>query len=145
LELRSIVDMRVLGERTIILDCDVLQADGGTRTAAITGASVALAIALGKLVSAGTLKANPLKQMIAATSVGIVDGNTLLDLCYEEDSRATVDMNVVMLASGGLVETQATAEKESYSRTELTALLDLAEAGIRELFAIQQAAVAASV
>jgi ribonuclease PH len=143
--LRSIVDMRVLGERTIILDCDVLQADGGTRTAAITGASVALAIALGKLVSAGTLKANPLKQMIAATSVGIVDGNTLLDLCYEEDSRATVDMNVVMLASGGLVETQATAEKESYSRTELTALLDLAEAGIRELFAIQQAAVAASV
>ncbi len=143
--LRSVVDMRALGERTIILDCDVLQADGGTRTAAITGASVALAIALGKLVSAGTLKANPLKQMIAATSVGIVDGNTLLDLCYEEDSRATVDMNVVMLASGGLVETQATAEKESYSRAELTAMLDLAETGIRELFAIQQAAVAASV
>jgi len=106
---------------------------------------VALAIALGKLVSAGTLKANPLKQMIAATSVGIVDGNTLLDLCYEEDSRATVDMNVVMLASGGLVETQATAEKESYSRAELTAMLDLAETGIRELFAIQQAALAASV
>ncbi len=131
--LRAVVDMRALGERTVILDCDVLQADGGTRTAAITGASVALAIALGKLVAAGTLKENPLKQMIAATSVGIVDGNTLLDLCYEEDSRATVDMNVVMLASGGLVETQATAEKDSYSRAELNGLLDLAEAGIHQL------------
>jgi ribonuclease PH len=142
--LRSIVDMKALGERTIILDCDVIQADGGTRCAAITGASVALAIALGKLVQAGTLKANPLKQMIAAVSVGIVDGNTLLDLCYEEDSRATVDMNVVMLASGGLVETQATAEKDSYSRAELSAMLDLAETGIRELFAIQQAALSAA-
>ncbi len=141
--LRGVVDMRVLGERTIILDCDVLQADGGTRTAAITGACVALAIALGRLVAAGTLKANPLKQMIAATSVGIVDGNTLLDLCYEEDSRATVDMNVVMLADGGLVETQATAEKESYSRKELDGMLDLAEGGIRELFALQTAALAA--
>ena len=136
--LRSIVDMRLLGERTVILDCDVLQADGGTRTAAITGASVALAIALGKLVQSGTLKASPLKQKIAATSVGIVDGHTLLDLCYEEDSRATVDMNVVMLASGGLVETQATAEKDSYSRAELNGLLDLAEVGIRQLFQIQQ-------
>ncbi len=138
--LRGIVDMRLLGERTIILDCDVLQADGGTRTAAITGASVALAIALGKLTQAGTLKVSPLKEMIAATSVGIVDGNVLLDLCYEEDSRATVDMNVVMLASGGLVETQATAEKDSYSRAELDSLLDLAEVGIRELGEIQQAA-----
>ncbi len=138
--LRGVVDMKVLGERTIILDCDVLQADGGTRTAAITGACVALAIALGKLVQAGTLKANPLKQMIAATSVGIVDGNTLLDLCYEEDSRATVDMNVVMLADGGLVETQATAEKDSYSRAELNGMLDMAEAGIRELMGIQDAA-----
>ena len=142
--LRGVVDMRVLGERTVILDCDVLQADGGTRTAAITGACVALAIALGRLAAAGTLKQNPLKQMIAATSVGIVDGNTLLDLCYEEDSRATVDMNVVMLASGGLVETQATAEKDSYSRPELTALLDLAETGIRQLFDIQQTALAAA-
>ena len=143
--LRSIVDMKALGERTIILDCDVLQADGGTRTAAITGASVALAIALGKLVQAGTLKTNPLKEMIAATSVGIVDGHTLLDLCYEEDSRATVDMNVVMLASGGLVETQATAEKDSYSRAELTAMLDLAEAGIRDLLILQQSALAQAV
>ena len=140
--LRSVVDMKALGERTLILDCDVLQADGGTRTAAITGACVALAIALNRLTAAGTLKQTPLKQMIAATSVGIVDGNTLLDLCYEEDSRATVDMNVVMLASGGLVETQATAEKDSYSRAELTGLLDLAEQGIHELFTIQQQAVA---
>jgi len=142
--LRSIVDMKVLGERTIILDCDVLQADGGTRTAAITGACVALAIALGKLVQAGTLKQNPLKQMIAATSVGIVDGNILLDLCYEEDARAAVDMNVVMLASGGLVETQATAEKDSYSRAELSAMLDLAERGIRQLLATQAEALKAA-
>ncbi len=143
--LRAVVDMRALGERTIILDCDVLQADGGTRTASVTGASVALSIALGKLVTSGTLKQNPLKQMIAATSVGIVDGHTLLDLCYEEDSRATVDMNVVMLASGGLVETQATAEKESYSRAELTAMLDLAEGGVRSLLALQQKALAAAI
>ena len=138
--LRSVVDMKALGERTVILDCDVLQADGGTRTAAITGAAVALAIALGKLVQAGTLKSSPLKQMIAATSVGIVDGQQLLDLAYEEDSRATVDMNVVMLADGGLIETQATAEKNSYSRAELNGMLDLAEAGIRDLLALQQAA-----
>jgi len=143
--LRSVVDMKLLGERTIILDCDVIQADGGTRTAAITGACVALALALNKLVSAGTLKVSPLKQMIAATSVGIVDGHVLLDLAYEEDSRATVDMNVVMLASGGLVETQATAEKDSYSRAELTQLLDLAEGGIQQLLMAQQASIAAAV
>ncbi len=138
--LRSVVDMRALGERTVILDCDVLQADGGTRTAAITGAAVALAIALGKLVQAGTLKTSPLRQMIAATSVGIVDGQQLLDLAYEEDARATVDMNVVMLADGGLIETQATAEKNSYCRAELNSMLDLAEAGIRELLTLQQIA-----
>ncbi len=137
--LRSVVDMKALGERTIILDCDVLQADGGTRTAAITGAAVALALALNKLVAAGTLKSSPLRQMVAATSVGIVDGNILLDLCYEEDSRAAVDMNVVMLADGGLVETQATAEKDSYSRRQLGEMLDYAEKGIRELLAAQQA------
>jgi len=142
--LRSVVDMKALGERTVILDCDVIQADGGTRTAAITGASVALALALAKLVSAGTLKTSPLRQMIAATSVGIVDGNTLLDLCYEEDSRATVDMNVVMLSSGGLIETQATAEKDSYTRSELDRMLDLAEAGIRHLLAAQQTALAST-
>jgi ribonuclease PH len=137
--LRSIVDMKALGERTIILDCDVLQADGGTRTAAITGACVALALAINKLVAAGTLKTSPLRQMVAATSVGIVDGNILLDLAYEEDSRATVDMNVVMLADGGLVETQATAEKDSYSRAQLSEMLDYAEKGIHELLAAQQA------
>jgi ribonuclease PH len=141
--LRAVVDMKALGERTIILDCDVLQADGGTRTAAITGASVALAIALGSLVAAGTLKTSPLRQMVAATSVGVVDGNILLDLAYEEDSRADVDMNVVMLADGGLVETQATAERVSYTRDQLTTMLDCAEKGIRELLAAQQAALAA--
>jgi ribonuclease PH len=137
--LRSVVDMKALGERTIILDCDVLQADGGTRTAAISGACLALALALNKLVAAGTLKTSPLKQMVAATSVGIVDGHVLLDLCYEEDSRATVDMNVVMLADGGLVETQATAEKDSYSRAQFTQMLDIAETGIHQLLAAQQA------
>jgi ribonuclease PH len=136
--------MKALGERTIILDCDVLQADGGTRTAAITGAAVALAIALNKLVEAGTLKTTPLTQMVAATSVGIVDGAVLLDLCYEEDSRATVDMNVVMLADGGLVETQATAEKDSYSRHQLSQMLDLAETGIRQLLLAQQETLSAT-
>jgi ribonuclease PH len=136
--LRSVVDMKLLGERTVILDCDVLQADGGTRTAAITGACTALAIALGKLQAAGTLKESPLKQMVAATSVGIVDGRVLLDLAYEEDSRAEVDMNVVMTADGGLVETQATAEKGTYSRKQLDEMLDVAEAGIRELLAAQR-------
>src|ERR1700731_3723208 len=136
--LRSVVDMKALGERTIILDCDVLQADGGTRTAAITGAAVALALALDKLVAAGTLKTSPLLQMVAATSVGIVDGHVLLDLAYEEDSRAEVDMNVVMVASGGLVETQATAEREPYTRAQLNQMLDFAEKGIRELLALQQ-------
>ena len=142
--LRSVVDMKALGERTIILDCDVLQADGGTRTAAITGACAALALALGKLVTAGTLKTSPLKQMVAATSVGIVDGNILLDLCYEEDSRAAVDMNVVMLADGGLVETQATAEHDSYTRAQLSQMLDYAEKGIRELLAAQQQTLASA-
>jgi ribonuclease PH len=142
--LRSVVDMKLLGERTIILDCDVLQADGGTRTAAITGACTALAIALGKLQAAGTLKVSPLKQMVAATSVGIVDGRVLLDLAYEEDSRAEVDMNVVMTADGGLVETQATAEKGTYSRAQLDEMLDVAEKGIRELLAAQREVVSSS-
>jgi len=137
--LRSVVDMQALGERTVILDCDVIQADGGTRTAAITGAAVALALALNALVKAGTIKKSPLKQLIAATSVGFVGGQALLDLCYEKDSQAEVDMNVVMTADGGLVETQATAEKGSYSRAGLNALLDLAEAGLKEIFAAQRA------
>jgi ribonuclease PH len=139
--LRSVVDMKLLGERMVIVDCDVLQADGGTRTAAITGGCIALAIALKRLVEAGTLKENPLKEMVAATSVGIVDGRVLLDLAYEEDSRAEVDMNVVMTSSGGLIETQATAEKGSYSRAQLEEMLDVAEAGIRELLTAQKAVV----
>ena len=137
--LRSVVDMKLLGERTVILDCDVLQADGGTRTAAITGACTALALALGKLVESGTLKVSPMKQMVAATSVGVVDGRVLLDLAYDEDSRAEVDMNVVMTADGGLVETQATAEKGTYSRAQLDEMLDVAALGIRELLAAQLA------
>jgi ribonuclease PH len=140
--LRSVVDMNALGERTVILDCDVIQADGGTRTAAITGAAVALAIALNGLVKAGTLKQSPLKQMVAAVSVGIVSATPLLDLCYEEDSQAEVDMNVVMTADGGLIETQATAEKGSFSRAQLSSLIDLAESGLKEIFAAQRAALA---
>jgi ribonuclease PH len=131
--------MQALGERTVILDCDVIQADGGTRTAAITGAAVALAIALKALVTAGTLKSSPLKQLVAATSVGIVGGMPLLDLCYEEDSAADVDMNVVMTEDGGLIETQATAEKGSFSRAQLNDLIDMAEAGLKEIFAAQRA------
>jgi ribonuclease PH len=138
--LRAVVDMQALGERTVILDCDVIQADGGTRTAAITGAAMALAMALDALVKAGTLRASPLKQLVAATSVGIVDGVALLDLCYEEDAQAEIDMNVVMTADGGLVETQATAEKGFFTRLGLNSLLDLAEAGLKEIFAVQRAA-----
>ncbi len=136
--LRSVVDMKLLGERTVILDCDVLQADGGTRTAAITGACTALALALNKLVEAGTLKVSPLLQMVAATSVGVVDGRVLLDLAYEEDSRAEVDMNVVMTADGGLVETQATAERGTYTRAQLDEMLDVAGQGIAELLRAQK-------
>ncbi|MFC6645177.1 ribonuclease PH [Granulicella cerasi] len=136
--LRSVMDLKALGERSIVLDCDVIQADGGTRTAAITGAATALAIALNKLVSAGTLKASPMREMVAATSVGIVDGRVLLDLAYEEDARAEVDMNVVMTASGGFVETQATAEREPYSRAQLDEMLRVSEAGIQQLLKAQQ-------
>jgi ribonuclease PH len=143
--LRGVVDMKLLGERTVILDCDVLQADGGTRTAAITGACTALALALGKLLQAGSLKENPMREMVAATSVGVVDGRVLLDLAYEEDSRAEVDMNVVMTSGGGLVETQATAEKGTYTRKQLDEMLDVAEAGIRELLAAQKACLAGQV
>ena len=140
--LRSVVDMQLLGERTIILDCDVLQADGGTRTAAITGACAALALALNKLAAAGTIKTSPLKQMVAATSVGIVEGAALLDLAYDEDSRAEVDMNVVMTADGGLVEVQATAEREPFPRAAMLEMMDLAERGIRQLLDAQQALLA---
>ena len=136
--LRSVVDMHALGERTVILDCDVLQADGGTRTAAITGACTALALALNRLVKAGTLKASPLRQLVAATSVGIVEGEVLLDLAYEEDSQADVDMNVVMTEDGGLVEVQATAERTAFPRTKMLEMLDHAERGITELLVAQK-------
>ena len=135
--LRSVMDLRALGERSIILDCDVLQADGGTRTAAITGAAAALSLALNKLVAAGTLPASPMRELVAAVSVGIVDGQVLLDLDYQEDSQAETDANVVMTASGGLVETQATAERTPYSREALTQMLDLASSGIQQLIAAQ--------
>lgn len=137
--LRSVCDMVALGELQITVDCDVLQADGGTRTASICGAYVALHDALTRLVQKGTLRANPLTEAVAAVSVGVVDGVCLLDLPYEEDSRAEVDMNVVMTADGGLVETQATAEKGSFSRAQLNGLIDLAEAGLKEIFAAQRA------
>jgi ribonuclease PH len=136
--LRSVVDMQALGERTVVLDCDVLQADGGTRTAAITGACAALALALNRMTKADTLKISPLKQLVAATSVGIVEGEVLLDLAYEEDSQADVDMNVVMTADGGLVEVQATAERKAFSRARLLEMMDTAERGITELFLAQQ-------
>ncbi len=136
--LRSVIDMQALGERTVVLDCDVLQADGGTRTAAITGACAALALALNRMTKAGAMKSSPLKQLVAATSVGIVDGQVLLDLAYEEDSQADVDMNVVMNEAGGLVEVQATAEKESFPRSAMLAMMDYAEAGIATLIAAQQ-------
>ncbi|HEY0784815.1 MAG TPA: ribonuclease PH [Acidobacteriaceae bacterium] len=137
--LRAAVDLHALGERTIILDCDVLQADGGTRTAAITGACAALALALQRLVAAGTLKRSPLLQLVAATSAGIVEDTTLLDLAYEEDSQAEVDMNVVMGEDGGLIEVQATAEKRAFPRRRMLEMMDYAEQGIRELLTAQRA------
>ena len=141
--LRSVVDMHALGERTVILDCDVLQADGGTRTAAITGACSALAIAFNRMVATGALKTSPLQQLVAAASVGIVENTVLLDLAYEEDSQAEVDMNLVMTEDGGLVEVQATAERNAFPRPRLLEMMDYAEAGIRQLHALQREAVAA--
>jgi len=131
--LRAITDQEKLGERTVWLDCDVIQADGGTRTASITGAYVALALAMERLVAAGILKNSPLTDSIAATSVGMVDGIALLDLAYDEDSRAEVDMNVVMTATGKFVEIQATAERQPFGGGEFQDLLGLAAAGIRRM------------
>lgn len=137
--MRAITDLEILGERTLWIDCDVLQADGGTRTAAITGAYVALTDALNKLKEEGlTFPAPVIKQAIAAVSVGLVHGTPVLDLCYEEDSRAAVDMNVVMTSGGEFVEVQGTAEGRPFSRERLNELLSLAERGIRELLEIQQ-------
>lgn len=135
--LRAGVDLMKLGPRTCIVDCDVIQADGGTRTAAITGGYVALNIALNKLVNVGTLPSDILKPMVAAISVGIVDGLAMLDLCYQEDSTADVDINVVMSSEGKYIEIQGTAEGTTFSRKELNELLDLAYIGIGDLFTIQ--------
>ncbi|MCX5780809.1 MAG: ribonuclease PH [Firmicutes bacterium] len=135
--LRAVVDMKVLGERTVWIDCDVLQADGGTRTAAITGSFVALCLALMKLQAEGIIKEMPITDYVAATSVGIVDGEVVLDLEYIEDSRADVDMNVVMTGQGKFVEVQGTAEGQPFSRAKLDELLLLAEKGIQEIIALQ--------
>jgi len=135
---RSVVDMAALGERTVVIDCDVLQADGGTRTASITGAFVALGLALQQLVRYGALKGMPLRDFVAATSVGLVGGVPMLDLCYEEDSRADVDMNVVMTGSGRFVEVQATAEHTPFDDEQLSRLVALARNGITELIEIQR-------
>ena len=140
--LRACVDRNLLGERTITLDCDVLQADGGTRTAAITGAYVALVDALNLLMARGEIKRNPIFGAVAAVSAGIYRGVPVLDLDYAEDSDCDTDMNVVMNDGGGFIELQGTAEGHAFRRDELDALLALAEAGCRELFAAQQAALA---
>ena len=140
--LRAVTDLRAMGEVQITLDCDVLQADGGTRTASICGAYVALHDACTRLVAEGRMAANPLTEACAAVSVGVVGGTPMLDLAYSEDSRAEVDMNVVMTSSGRFVEVQGTAEGEPYSRSDLDALLGLAESGIATLLAAQAAVLA---
>ena len=139
--LRSVMDMAALGERTVMLDCDVLQADGGTRTASITGAFVALALALRRLKDFGKLKSMPVRDYVAATSVGLVGGAAMLDLCYEEDSQADVDMNVVMTGGGRFIEVQATAEHKPFDDAQMAELLTLARGGIADLVELQKRAV----
>ncbi|MCU7553586.1 ribonuclease PH [Alteromonas sp. ASW11-19] len=140
--LRAAVDLKLLGENTLTLDCDVIQADGGTRTAAITGACVALVDALTYMRAKGIIKTNPLKHMIAALSVGIYNGNPIADLEYSEDSEAETDMNVVMTETGKLIEVQGTAEGEPFSFDEMQEMMEIARDGLRELFDIQKAALA---
>jgi ribonuclease PH len=140
--LRAAVDLKALGERTITLDCDVIQADGGTRTASITGACVALVDAIEHTQAAGLLKQNPLLGMVASVSVGIFQGTPVLDLDYAEDSNAETDMNVVMNENQGFIEVQGTAEGDTYSRDELNAMLDLADQGIQQICQIQKQALA---
>jgi len=141
--LRAVTDLTALGERTLIVDCDVLQADGGTRTAAITGAYVALHQAMQTLANMGVISSIPLKSAVAATSVGIVHSYRLLDLCYDEDYKAEVDFNVVMTSTGEFVEVQGTAEAKPFTKETIDSLLSLAEKGIKQLFEIQQAALEA--
>jgi ribonuclease PH len=135
--LRAAIDLKALGERTITLDCDVLQADGGTRTASITGACVALRDALKRIRRLGLIDRDPMLEMVASVSVGIYNGEPVLDLDYAEDSKADTDMNVVMTAGGGLIEVQGTAEGKSFDRTEMNAMLDLADLGIKQLLQLQ--------
>ena len=137
--LRAVVDLARLGERTIWVDCDVIQADGGTRTASITGAFVAFGLAMQKLVEAGTMTHAPIRDFVAATSVGIVDGEIMLDLAYEEDSRAEVDMNFVMTGAKKMVEVQATAEQRPFDDAQLKRMVELAKRGVESLIAKQQA------
>ncbi|MGL4515798.1 MAG: ribonuclease PH [Shewanella sp.] len=141
--LRAVVDMKALGERQITIDCDVIQADGGTRTASITGAFVALTDAINGLIAAGKLESSPIREAVAAVSVGVVGTTPVLDLDYIEDSACETDMNVVMTAAGKFIEIQGTAEGEAFSRSEMNALLDLAEKGIGELIVKQNAVLAA--
>lgn len=138
--LRAAVDLKLLGEYTITLDCDVIQADGGTRTASITGACIALYDALNNMVEKGTLKVNPFKGLVAAVSVGIVDGKALCDLDYIEDSNAATDMNVIMTEDGHIIEIQGTAEGEPFTHNELMTLIELAQNGIKKIVAIQKIA-----
>jgi ribonuclease PH len=140
--LRAVIDLSVLGERSIILDCDVIQADGGTRVASITGAYVALALAVKQMQKYKMVSKSPLTGAVAAISVGMLDGNAILDLCYEEDSRAEVDANVVMTDGGRFVEFQATAEHKSFDDAQMRDMTDLARKGVAELIAIQEAAIA---
>lgn len=140
--LRSVVDLSKIGERTIYIDCDVIQADGGTRTASITGGYLALAEAVRALLERGSLSEDPVLEAAAAVSVGVVDGEVLLDLCYTEDARAETDMNVVMTAGGSFVEIQGTAEERPFSRKHVDVMLDLAAEGIQQLVGAQQTALA---
>lgn len=136
--LRSVVDLKALGEKTIWIDCDVIQADGGTRTASITGAFVALTMAVDKLYSQGKMKAFPIKNYVSAISIGVIEGTELLDLCYEEDFKAHVDMNVVMTDQGEFIEVQGTGEEAPFSKEQLLSLLTLAEKGNQELTRMQR-------
>ena len=136
--LRAIVDTKALGERQIFIDCDVIQADGGTRCASITGAYVALSLACQKLMKQGTLKTSPILSEVAAISVGVVEGTPILDLCYAEDSNAEVDMNIVCTGAGKFIEIQGTAEREPFTREQMNEMLAMAETGINQLFTIQR-------
>jgi ribonuclease PH len=140
--LRAVADLKSLGERTIWVDCDVIQADGGTRTAAITGAYVALVQAVRGWLSKGIVNTDPIRDSVAAVSIGIVDGKILLDLAYEEDSRADVDMNFVMTVSGKFIEVQGTAESVPFTRKQMERMTELAQQGIRELLKAQQKIIA---